>query len=102
MFCCLDMWSTFELISDLNGVLRLWICLLSTGWSAAADENQAHEQEYDDRRKLQNGHPEFFFCVSHDTKQADDADSNEEYDDPDGDVYFSSPAPPLDCEASNN
>jgi hypothetical protein len=77
-------------------------CLRSAGWSTTTDKDDAHEQKDDNCRKLQNGYPELFFGISHDTKQADDADSDEEYNDPDCDVYFSSPAPPLDCETSDD
>ena len=60
-------------------------------------EDNAHEEENYNRRKLQDRNPKFFFGVSHDTEQADNADGDEEYNDPDADVYILSPRPPLDC-----
>lgn len=76
--------------------------LRSVGRSTTADEDHTHEQEDHDRRKLQDRNPEFFFGVSHDTEQTDNADSDEEYDDPDSDVDILSPFPPLDRKTSDN
>ena len=77
-------------------------CLLSTGWATTADEDNTHEEEDDDGRELQDRDPELLFGVSENTKQADDADCEEENDDPDGNVYVSSPLPPLHGETSND
>lgn len=76
--------------------------LLSVGWTTATDEDNAHEQEDDDRGELQDRDPELLFGVSENTKQADDADCEEEHDNPDGNVYVSSAFPPLDGETSND
>lgn len=59
-------------------VVKCGSCLLSVGWSTATDEDHTHEQENNDRRELQNRDPEFLFGIPKNTKQADDADCEEE------------------------
>jgi hypothetical protein len=92
----------FNLVSNMRRITDLSVCLLSVGWSTAADEDHTHEKEDDNCRKLQDGNPEFFFGVSHDTEQADNADGEEEHNDPNGDVHILSPFPPLDRKTSDN
>lgn len=80
----------------------LELCLRSARGSTTTDEDHTHEEEDNDRRELQDRDPELFFGVSHDTEQADNADGDEEYNDPDRDVYLLSPRPPLDRKTGNN
>lgn len=82
--------------------MELRRCLLSVGWTTTAYEDDTHEQEDDNRGKLQNRDPELLLSVSEDTEQADDADCEEENDNPNGDVDVSGSLPPLDGETSND
>jgi len=89
-------------LSAESYLLRSLFCLRSTGWSTTTDEDHTHEQENNDRRKLQDRDPELLFGVPEDTEQTDDANREEEHNDPDSDVYLSSSAPPLDCKTSDD